>query len=146
MAMKFKLVSRKNLGADQKDVPQKLHAQMVCGDYVSFDEFVEEVSDSSGVGSASVKAVVDRMVVVLVRHLPHGRRIQVGELGIFRYNFGSEGVENQDDFTTSMIREPRVRFYPGKALRVAKSHTSFERISLTEKADEGDDDDRPVIE
>ncbi|MCD8270097.1 MAG: DNA-binding protein [Parabacteroides sp.] len=145
MAMKFKLVSRKNLGEDQEEIPQKKYAQMVCGDYVSFDEFVEEVADSSGVGSASVKAVIDRMVVVLVRHLQHSRRVQVGELGHFRYNFGSEGVLNEKDFTTSMIREPKVRFYPGKALRVAKGRTSFERIGSVEK-EEDDDDDRPVIE
>lgn len=145
MAMKFKLVSRKNLGEDQEEIPQKKYAQMVCGDYVSFDEFVEEVADSSGVGSASVKAVIDRMVVVLVRHLQHSRRVQVGELGHFRYNFGSEGVLNEKDFTTSMIREPKVRFYPGKALRVAKGRTSFERIGAVEK-EEDDDDDRPVIE
>ena len=146
MAMKFKLVTRKNMGPDQKDIPEKKYAQMVCGDYVPFEDFLEEVGDSTGVGSAGSKAVIDRMVVVLVRHLRHGRRVQVGELGHFRYNFGSSGVEKEDDFATSMIREPRVRFYPGKALRVAKSRTSFERISLTEKAEEGDDDDRPVIE
>ncbi|WP_233576955.1 HU family DNA-binding protein [Parabacteroides sp. TM07-1AC] len=146
MAMKFKLVTRKNMGPDQKDIPEKKYAQMVCGDYVPFEDFLEEVGDSTGVGSAGSKAVIDRMVVVLVRHLRHGRRVQVGELGHFRYNFGSSGVEKEDDFVTSMIREPRVRFYPGKALRVAKSRTSFEKISLTEKAEEGDDDDRPVIE
>lgn len=52
MAMKFKLVTRKNMGPDQEEVPEKIYAQMVCGDYVPFDEFVEEVADSSGVGSA----------------------------------------------------------------------------------------------
>ena len=36
---------------------------MVYGDLVTFDEFAEEVADSSGVGSASVKAVLDRMNV-----------------------------------------------------------------------------------
>ena len=59
----------------------KVYAQMVYGDLVTFDEFAEEVADSSGVGSASVKAVLDRMNVVLVRHLQHGRRVSVGELG-----------------------------------------------------------------
>ena len=63
--MKFKLVTRKNMGPDQEEVPEKIYAQMVCGDYVPFDEFVEEVADSSGVGSAGVKAVIDRTVVVL---------------------------------------------------------------------------------
>ncbi|KKB52010.1 MULTISPECIES: HU family DNA-binding protein [Parabacteroides] len=148
MAMKFKLVTRKNMGPDQKEVPEKIYAQMVCGDYVPFDEFVEEVADSSGVGSAGVKAVIDRMVVVLVRHMQHGRRVQVGELGHFRYNFGSDGVTDGKDFATNMIREPKVRFFPGKALRVAKGRTSFEKISPDDKKEDegGNEDDRPVIE
>lgn len=150
MALKFKIVLRKNLGPDKESVPVKAYAQMVCGDYVPFDEFVEEVADSSGVGSAVVKAVIDRTVTILVRHMQHGRRVQVGELGHFRYNFGSDGVPDEKDFDTNLIREPKVRFYPGKALRVAKSRTSFEKISQDGKndadSDKGGEDDRPVIE
>ncbi|MCS2892717.1 DNA-binding protein [Parabacteroides faecis] len=148
MAMKFKLVLRKNMGPDQEEVPMKVYAQMVCGDYVPFEEFVEEIADSSGVGSAGVKAVIDRSVVILVRHLQHGRRVHFGDLGHFCYNFGSEGVTDEKSFTTSMIREPKVRFFPGKELRVAKSRTSFEKVSL-DKKDEGEgggEGDRPEIE
>lgn len=81
--MKFKLVTRKNMGPDQEEVPEKIYAQMVCGDYVPFDEFVEEVADSSGVGSAGVKAVIDRTVVVLVRHRQHGQKSTGGRPGTF---------------------------------------------------------------
>lgn len=144
MAMKFKLVTRKNIGPDQESVPEKMYAQMVCGDLVPFEEFVEEVADSSGVGSAGVKAVIDRTVVVLVRHLQHGRRVNVGELGHFRYNFGSEGIKADEEFSTDLIREPRVRFFPGKALRVAKSRISFEKIALPE-TEKGKEEERPEI-
>ena len=126
MALKFKLVMRKNLGEDHESIPEKVYAQMVYGDLVTFDEFAEEVADSSGVGSASVKAVLDRMNVVLVRHLQHGRRVSVGELGLFRFCFGSSGVPDE-----------KVRFYPGKALRVAKSRTSFEKTVLPNEEDTG---------
>ena len=103
MALKFKLVMRKNLGEDHESIPEKVYAQMVYGDLVTFDEFAEEVADSSGVGSASVKAVLDRMNVVLVRHLQHGRRVSVGELGLFRFCFGSSGVPDEKTFSTNLI-------------------------------------------
>ena len=127
MALKFKLVMRKNLGEDHESIPEKVYAQMVYGDLVTFDEFAEEVADSSGVGSASVKAVLDRMNVVLVRHLQHGRRVSVGELGLFRFCFGSSGVPDEKTFSTN----------PGKALRVAKSRTSFEKTVLPNEEDTG---------
>lgn len=148
MGMKYKLISMRNLGEDKQEVPKKIYAQTVVGDYITFEEFVEEVSDSSGVGSAGVKAVLDRVNVVLARHLPHGRRVSVGELGTFRFTLGSPGVTDVDQFDTTLIREPRVRFFPGKALRTTKSLTSFERLSEKKEKEEnkGGQDDHPVIE
>ena len=127
MALKYKLVQKRNLGKDQDENPEKVYAQMVSSDLVTFEELIEEVGDSTVAGSAGVKAVLDRLNVVLARHLRNGRRVNVGELGTFRLNFGSQGVVGSDDFNTGLIREPRVRF-PGKALRTMKSLTSFERI------------------
>ena len=102
MSVKYKLVVKKNLGNDKKDIPEKKYAQIVSGDFVGFDEFVEEVGDSSGVGSAVVKAVLDRMNVILVRHLQHGRRVTVGELGTFRFTIGSPGVTDEKSFDTNL--------------------------------------------
>lgn len=149
MAIKFKMVPRKNLGGDQAEHPVKQYAQMVCGDLVTFEELIEEVTDGSGVSSASVKAVLDRVNVVSIRHLRNGRRVNLGELGNLRFSFGSDGVTDAKDFDVSMIREPRVCFFPGKALRIAKSRTNFEKVTVSEGKNEGEgggEDDRPVIE
>lgn len=147
MGVKFKLVTKRNLGDDKEETPEKIYAQIVAGDYIPYEEFIEEVADSSGVGSAGTKAVLDRVNVVLVRHLQHGRRVAVGELGTFRFTVGSVGVDDVKKFDVNLIREPRVRFYPGKALRTIKSRTSFERLTeKKEEANEGGEDDRPVIE
>ena len=147
MALKYKLVQRRNLGVDQEDIPEKMYAQMICGDLVTFEDFIDEVGDSTVAGSAGVKAVLDRVNVVLARHLRNGRRVSVGELGTFRLNFGSTGVVGVEDFSTGLIREPRVRFYPGKALRTMKGLTSFERVT-PETDDSGTvnkPEDRPGI-
>lgn len=146
MSVKFKLVSKRNLGNDKEETPEKIYAQIVAGDYISYDEFIEEVADSSGVGSAGVKAVLDRLNVVLVRHLQHGRRVAVGELGTFRFTLGSAGVTDVTKFDTNLIREPRVRFYPGKALRTIKSQASFERLTEKKEDEDGGGSDRPEIE
>lgn len=147
MAIKFKMVPRKNLGNDQKEYPEKMYAQMVCGDLVTFEDLIEEVTDSSGVGSASVKAVFDRINVVVIRHLRNGRRVNLGEVGNLRFSFGSAGVTDVKNFDVRMIREPRVCFFPGKALRIAKSRTNFEKVATSEEGkDEDPEDDRPVIE
>ncbi len=99
MALKYKLVQKRNLGKDQEENPEKVYAQMVSGDLVTFEELIEEVGDSTGSG----------------------------------------------DFSTGLIREPRVRFLPGKALRTMKSRTSFERVVMETNggAPGGGEEERP---
>lgn len=52
MALKYKLVQKRNLGKDQEENPEKVYAQMVSGDLVTFEELIEEVGDSTVAGSA----------------------------------------------------------------------------------------------
>lgn len=128
MTLKYRLVQRRNLGKDQIEVPKKMYAQMIDSELVKFEDLVEEIGDSTVAGSAGVKAVLDRLNVTLVRHLRNGRRVSVGELGIFRLCFGSSGVVHEKDFKVSLLHEPHVRFMPGKALRTMKGLVNFERI------------------
>ena len=65
MAVKYRLIERKNLGNDKTETPKKQYAQVVYGDLVEFETFLEEVADGSGVGSAQVKAVLDRINIVI---------------------------------------------------------------------------------
>ena len=67
MAVKYRLIERKNLGNDKTETPKKQYAQVIYGDLVEFETFLEEVADGSGVGSAQVKAVLDRINIVLKR-------------------------------------------------------------------------------
>lgn len=135
MSVKYRLVERKNLGKDNETVPTKLYAQVMYSDLVEFETFLLEVADGSGVGSAQVKAVLDRINIVLQRNLAQGRRVNVGELGNFRYGVGSSGVEEKEEFSASLIREPRIIFAPGKGLRVSKKRATYAEghVVTTEK-------------
>lgn len=149
MSVKYRLVKRINLGKDQKDNPQKLYAQPIYSDLVSFEELLGEISEA-GIPSNQVKGVADRMVHLFRKHLAAGRRVQFGEFGNFRYGVGSTGSLTEEEFSTSMIKTPRIVFSPGSALRKARKETSFEKkgVITTSNGNDNadDDDDRPVIE
>ena len=134
MAVKYRLIERKNLGNDKTETPKKQYAQVIYGDIVEFETFLEEVADGSGVGSAQVKAVLDRINIVLKRNLAQGRRVNVGELGNFRFGVGSTGTPTTEEFTTSLIKEPKVVFSPGKALRKRNSPNRKAGVAKTAKA------------
>ena len=52
MAVKYRLIERKNLGNDKTETPKKQYAQVIYGDLVEFETFLEEVADGSGTSTA----------------------------------------------------------------------------------------------
>lgn len=130
MSIKFRLVERPNLGKDKTEVPKKMYAQPIYSDLVGFEELLTEISEA-GIPSNQVKGVMDRMNHVMKKHLAAGRRVQFGEFGNFRYGVGSTGSKTEDDFDVSQIKQPRIIFSPGTALRTAKKNASYEKGSIT---------------
>lgn len=146
MSLKYRLVKRINLGKDKEENPEKLYAQAVYSDLVSFEELLGEISEA-GIPSNQVKGVTDRMNHLFKKHLAAGRRVQFGEFGNFRYGLGSTGSVDEEGFETSMIKTPRIVFTPGSALRKARKDTNFEKKGVpTTGSIPGGEDDRPVIE
>jgi predicted histone-like DNA-binding protein len=127
MAVKYRLIDRRNLGKDAKEAPRKLYAQAVNNGYVTFDELCSEISEYCTLTSADVKAVLDRMNYELDKNMRAGRIVQFGEIGNFRMAIGSSGAETEEDFSASMIRTPKIVFSPGKRLRTARGNTGFEK-------------------
>lgn len=135
------------MGSDQASVPEKLYAQPVYGDLVSFDELLKEIAEA-GIPANQVKGVADRMNHLFEKHLAAGRRVQFGEFGCFRYGVGSSGVATAEEFDVSMIRTPKVVFSPGSTLRKAKKNTRFEKFvgpteNVSTPGSGEDDEERP---
>lgn len=151
MTQKYRLIKRKNLGADKDSVPTKYYAQAVNNGTVTFDELCEEIAETCTLTSADVKAVMDRINYLLNKNLMGGRIVQFGEVGNFRLALGSSGASSEEEFDTSMIRTPRIVFHPGKKLQLTRQNTSFQKVipvPADEVEDEEEDDspDMPEVQ
>lgn len=112
MSVKYRLVKKKNLGKDQAEVPEKMYAQPVYMELVSFESLLDEIVEA-GIPTNQVKGVIDRMNYLIRKHLDAGRRVQFGEFGNFRYGVGSTGSATDEEFDPEMIKTPRIVFSPG---------------------------------
>jgi len=146
MSVKYRLVKKKNLGKDQEAVPEKVYAQPVYMELVSFESLLDEIVEA-GIPNNQVKGVIDRMKYLIRKHLSAGRRVQFGEFGNFRYGVGSIGSTTDEDFDPEMIKTPRIVFSPGSLLRKAKQDAKFERFAFVPvdsgNGSGGGEDDRP---
>ena len=124
MAIKFRIFKRTVLLGKDKG-KTKIFAQSVTTKKITFKRFCEEVADGSTVDSADVKAVFDRMVKVLKRHMADGT---------FTPTFGSIGIDEKETFVASKhIKDPKVSFRAKPDFKDL-SGVSFERISEEEEA------------
>lgn len=133
MSIKFRL-NKRVVQLGKHKGKEMTFAQSVTSKKISFHRFCEEVSDGSTVGTADVKAVIDRMVYVLRRHMEDGESVEVGDLGTFSPTFGSDPVEEGERFDANKhIRDPKISFRAKPAFK-SLSHVRFEQISAEEAA------------
>lgn len=134
---KFKLVENTiRMGDDAGKV--KWSARPVYTGEISFKNLCDEIAEASAITSADVKAVLDRSVLMLRKYLPEGMIVRFGELGSFRLSFGSEAVENIEDFKVELIRRPKVVFTPSVGVK------DFGRISYVRVKPATKDEEKPI--
>ena len=138
MSVKYRLVKKKNMGKDQEEVPEKMYAQPVYMELVSFESLLDEIVEA-GIPTNQVKGVIDRMNYLIRKHLASGRCVQFGEFGNFRYGVGSTGSATDEEFDSEMIKTPRIVFSPGSLLRKARENTQFERFAFVVSNSETND-------
>ena len=82
--------------------------------------------------------------------LQDGQTIQLGDLGYFQAVLGSKRSPTKKEFTTDLVRRPRVVFRPGKTLLELAKKLKVERMVLDKnEPDSGSGSgggDRPEIE
>lgn len=78
MSVKYRLVKKKNMGKDQEEVPEKMYAQPVYMELVSFESLLDEIVEA-GIPTNQVKGVIDRMNYLIRKHLASGRRAYFGD-------------------------------------------------------------------
>ena len=107
----------------------------------------EIIADRSAATAGDVKLVLDGLLFVVKQKLQDGQTI---DLGYFQAVLGSKGSPTKKEFTTDLVRRPRVVFRPGKTLLELAKKLKVERMVLDKnEPDSGSGSgggDRPEIE
>ena len=157
MAVKYKLVARKNMSKDAEPDAKLYYPSLVSNGRVSFDALCDEVSEQSSLTSGDVKNCMDRLVFCAAHHLKEGRSVDMGDLGGLRLALRSVGTETTEEYdATQQMRAPSVVFTPGKKLREMRlTGMSYERQTATDSGSQttpggsgsgGEEEDGPVVQ
>ena len=130
MAIKYKLIQRRDFTKGAQPTDKKYYATLVSNGTASLEEICESVSEETALTSADVKSCLDRLPRIIARHLREGRNVQLGELGSIRFALSSTGSDTEEDFdAATMMRRPSIVFTPGKVIQEMRDNVSFSRVS-----------------
>lgn len=146
MAVKYRLVQRKDMSKDAAEDAKLFYAVSSSTGMCDTDKLCEIIADRSAATPGDVKLVLDGVLYVLREKLPDGQTIQVGALGYFQASLGSQGAMTEKEFSANLIKRRRILFRPGKQLVQLSENFKTERYSSGTTTPKEDEDDRPVIE
>ena len=113
-----------------KNSDTKYYACAQMNESISLKKFSKLISMQTTVSRADVSAVLVSAVENLVMELQRGNQVEFGELGKFRLQLTSEGVEKASDFKADInIKGVNIQFVPGEDLS-----TLFENLEFTQVA------------
>ena len=131
MALKYKLIQRKDMSKDAEEGDKKYYGSISATGTCGMEQICSSISAYSTASPGDVKLVLDGLAFVASEALLRGEVVQFGELGNFQLKMNSEGVDNPDDFDSSMLHNPHIIFRPSMHLKTAVARVSVEKWPTT---------------
>ena len=97
------------------------------------DETAKMAVADTTLSKAEFKSVMEVASEKLIPLILSGISVTIGDLGKLRLSFGSQGVENMDDFDPqTMIKNVKFVFTPSATLKSALAQATFEQEGIVE--------------
>ena len=110
-----------------EDVPKKAYAKSQYTHILPLDKFAEHIaSHGSKYNRADIYAVLMQTVDCMREMLLEGKRIEMGDLGVFSASIQSRGAESLEAFNPSIhIEQLNVNWTPGDRFRNLLEDAAF---------------------
>ena len=124
--LSYKLVKRAN--PRDRQLPPKWYATPYNNGRKSISDISDDVATASSLSRGDIQNVILSLVDQVPKYLLDGKSVELGELGILRVSFSSEGVNTEDEFNASRIDSVKIIFTPGSRLKEKLARAHFEAV------------------
>jgi len=128
MSIAFSVIQRGEPGVVGGGVKKYYAASQARGE-LTLADLGKRIEQKCTVNGADIRAAIYALLEVMLLEMADGKIIRLGELGSLRVNLSSEGVENEEDVKSSVIRSAKVVFTPGKDLKNMLETLTYEKIA-----------------
>lgn len=127
MSIKFKVIQKGQPGVSGGG-EKKFYASANLSGEKTLAALTKEIEKISTVSGADIRAVLYGLVDVMQSALANGEAVRLGELGSLRVNISSEGKATEKEVNAASIKNAKVVFTPGKALKTMLETLDYEKI------------------
>ena len=125
--MYYSVVKRAN--PINKEAEPLYYAQPVWGSEISIRTISSQISKYSTLTPTDIMAVLESFIDMLPMWLKEGHTIRLGNFGILRLTFKSEGKEKEDDVSGNDINHVRAVLRGSSEFKNEFSDLSFEKVA-----------------
>ena len=129
--MTYSVVKRAN-PIDKSSEPL-YYAQPVWSNEISLRTIAQQISKYSTLTLADVSAVLASFIEMLPMWLKEGHSIRLGDFGILRLTFKSDGKEKEEDVTGNSIKNVRVVLRGSSEFKNEFNDLHFEKVIVPDK-------------
>ena len=127
MVIKYKVIERGEPGVAGGGTKKFYASANVTGEK-SLAGLTRDIEKISTVSGADIRAVLYALVDTMTGALSEGQIVRLGELGSLRVSISSEGKEKEKEVTPATIKQARVVFTPGKAIKDMLETVTYEKM------------------
>lgn len=123
--MKYSVRQRAN--PMDRGAQAKFYAAPVWNEEIDIRQLAEEIAASCTLTPADIVAVLESFIAVIPPHLIKGDVVRLGDFGILKLTFGSDGRLNEADVSADLIKNTRVLFLSRPELKSRLKRASFRK-------------------
>jgi len=127
MSIKYKVIERGQPGVVGGGEKKYYASSNSTGD-MTLAGLTRTIEKSSTVSGADIRAVLYAMVDSMQDALANGQIVRMGELGSLRVTLKSRGEETAEQVNASSIKDAKVVFTPGKAIKQMLSGLEYTKV------------------
>jgi len=126
VSIQYKLYKKPEPGVAGGGI-KKWYAQAALDEELSIDDLVRKIEKFSSFSEADIRGIIIATENVIKEEIANGKVIRMDVLGSFYPSLSSEGVLEEEDFTSSNIKSVKVMFRPGRRILQTLSLVSFKK-------------------
>lgn len=107
--------------------PKKFYAHVKTRRETTTRELATQISKRTGMSVSDVIATIEAFIDIIPELAIDSEIVRLGDFGSFSVSISSEGVEKEEDFKPSLIRECRLNFRPGNVVQKMLDSADYEK-------------------